>query len=231
MSAIAAGLSPSSFRTKPRREKAIAFVESSDDLDPDYFEQKEPEWWQRILNERGRLERPTPDHLVWLDCVHARSFMQLPWREDACEIGDAGAAARRREQIKSLDPSILIVAPLLITRRFAAEGLLLVELGEAAWHRVKLDEHGDIPTVIAPDFDLEAEYCRWVYFDHRAKCSEPERATLQNVFNLNFLPEAELGGERGGPRQAPPTDRGGGPGKTPLDRTLERVHQQQYTSR
>ena len=211
-------------------DEYLAFVESSDDLDPKNHEVKLPEWWERIVAERERLDRPEPDHLIWLDCVHARSFEALPWRDEACAIGDEVAAARRRQQIIELAPQ-LIVAPLLVTRRFSAEGLLLADLGEAAWHRVRLGKSGVIPTVIAPDFDLEPDSCRWVYFTYHSTCTEPERLGLENVFNLNFLPEATLGGERGGPRETPPPDGGGGPGKGTLTLADWQRLQERYTSR
>ena len=193
-------------------DEYFAFIESSDELDPK-AETELPDWWRRVVGERGRKDRPAPDHLVWIDCVHARLFEELPWRDEICPIGDPDAAERRRQQIRELDPGMLVVAPLLLTRRFAIEGLLLADLGEAAWHRVRLGLVGEIPTVMAPDFDLDPQFSRWVYFERYMTCSKSERRSLENVFNLNFLPDATLDGLLGTPGAVPPLGLGGGSGE------------------
>jgi hypothetical protein len=198
-----------------RADEFFAFVESSDDFDPDAKNQP-PEWWRRINVERIRRGRPSPDHLIWLDCISADAFGSLPWRDELCEINDREQALRRRSQINDIDASALVVAPLLLSRTFKEEAELIAGFGEAAWHLVRLGPDGPIPTLVAPAFEVETAESRTLTFEYGAVSTDPERASLTNVFNFNFLPDADLGADHGGappvptiePRGRSPTGRG-----------------------
>jgi hypothetical protein len=158
-----------------------------------------------LLDRRADLGYPKPTALVWLDCVVAEYFWKLDWRKDSCRIGDAAASARRRQQIRELDPSKMRVVLLPLGSGGPEEDGITDNLRHAAWHRVVLssDARG-LPSETGTDFDLEADGRGTRYFRYLGRCSEDEHRSLVNVFSLDFLPDADFGdGERGEPNTPP----------------------------
>lgn len=158
-----------------------------------------------LLYLRAKLEFPQPAALVWLDCVAAQYFMQLDWRNETCEIGNAAESKRRREQIRALDRSKMRVVLLPLGIDGEDEGRINEEFVRAAWHRVVLaGESPGLPSATGPDFDLEADARDIRYVRHVRRCSEDEHSSLVNVFSLAFLPDADFGkGERTDPNTPP----------------------------
>ncbi|MBS1994776.1 MAG: hypothetical protein JSS86_00640 [Cyanobacteria bacterium SZAS LIN-2] len=193
-------------------DEYFAFIESFDEFAWPEETSDGPSWWHVIGEERERQKRPPATHLVWLDCVVARWFWNLDWREEPCEIGDAAQAAIRRSLILDLPKENFRVAPLFLSTELKEEYVLMANLAEADWHRVRLGPGAGIPTLIAPSYDLIPAQPGSVSFEYGSLCSEPERPALRNVFNLNFIPyagfdEGERGPNRGGPPPQGPKPR------------------------
>jgi len=188
----------------------FAFIESSDDFDAPDPKVGVPDWWARLADDRRRDDRPVPDHLIWLDCIRAQSFLALPWRDEPCRINQEDDSVRRRSQLLDIPATAFVVAPLLLSRHFDDEFNLIGSLQKADWHLIRLGLEPGIPTVIAPDFDLEPGTRQWRYFEHHAECTEPEQAGLTNVFNFNFIADWTLGEDERGAPDTPPEGPDGG---------------------
>ena len=159
-----------------------------------------------VLRERGALGLPRPSAAVWLDCVESRYFMRLPWKDEACRIGDADDSATRREHLARLDRQKFRVGLLLMDAQGVAERGTSQELSRAAWHRITLAQSEGLPLLTGSDFDLEADGRQMRYLRYLGRCSEAERKSLANVFSLDFVPNAKLQGrERGNPNTPPRT--------------------------
>jgi hypothetical protein len=155
-----------------------------------------------------QLERrpilPVANSALWLDCVQAQYFMQLPWKDEVCRIGDASDSAKRRKQLQNLDRTKFLVGLLLIHTRGTAEAGTAAELAGAAWHRISLTSSGGLPVITGTDFDLEDEGRRMRQLRYLGRCSLLERKSLTNAFSLDFLPDAKFGTlERGNPDEPP----------------------------
>jgi hypothetical protein len=187
----------------------FAFVESFDPLvtrNPQPQTPRGPGAHDKLLEERESLGLPRPNSVIWLDCVHSRYFMQLPWRSDPCRIGNPNDSARRRENLQLLDRKKFLVGILFMDTRGAAESAAATAFANAAWHRVTLLlTSAGVPIMTAPDFDLNAnDGPQLRYLRYQALCTPTERKSLTNVFSLDFLPDAKLHyRDRGTPRTPP----------------------------
>ncbi|HTV87148.1 MAG TPA: hypothetical protein VME63_17245 [Dyella sp.] len=187
-----------------------AFVESTDALDGKRLDDRAglPEYWPGILTRRREASLYEPTHRVWLDCVRRDYFLDLDWRTEPCERNNIEHANKRRRQLLGMDPHQLATV-LLLTHREDEDGAM-EPLQEGSWHRIELGSFHGLPVVVAPDFDLIAaqeHYLRWY-----GEVTQLERDWLANVFNVDFVPDAQWG-DRGGPTpppypQAPSKDAG-----------------------
>lgn len=168
-------------------QEYFAFVEDDEWLNSGAFEKVGQQWWAPIVLERARRDLDVPARLVWLDCVSANYFMSLPWRDEICQIGNPQQSERRRRFINELDPSQFLIVPLFLSAKE-----LETSLDEADWHRVWIDKEAGLPILASADYDFEGVPADLRYLRYEAECSEPERISLRNVFNLNFLPDARL---------------------------------------
>jgi hypothetical protein len=183
----------------------FAFVESTDEFDSE-AKHGNDQWGNRIaalLQQRMEAGTKWPERLVWLDCVHAPYFASLPWRDDPCEVNNPDQATARRELIQAFDPSAFRVALLLTNLTFDEVPVDFGAPTGVLWHRVRLGKEGSLPVTTGADFDLEGD-AQSLRFTYLGLCTEDERASLNNVFNFNFLPDANLGGTRGEPGGIPP---------------------------
>lgn len=201
------------------KDEFFAFVESADELDKTGHDLDGlgSDWFGALLKVRGDQGLSEPTQFVWLDCVRANYFAELTWRGETCDINNAIEAARRRDRIASLDGSKFIVMPLLLSRHIEAERSTFLQLMEVSWHRVTIGTQAGLPVLVAPDFDLEPGERNVLNFRYEMICDEAERTSLTAVFNLNFLPDANLDDlERPDP-QTPPSNPVGGAGLGALD--------------
>jgi hypothetical protein len=192
-------------------QEYFGFVEGDEPLDPGALQRNEAACWAPILERRRQLGLAPPDCFVWLDCVSANFFAQLPWRKEICEIGNVEQSRRRRAQIQALreHASQFIVVPLFMSRH---DELPPFEksFGAADWHRVEIGEQPGIPVLASEqlDFDHAASKAQRRNLRYIAECCGDELRSLRNVFNLDFLPNADLGAGEGGtpgtPLDSPP---------------------------
>jgi hypothetical protein len=194
-----------------RADEYFAFIDDEEELDAQLLEGPAEHWWSAIAQARRQRDLPPPSKLFWLDCVSARYFEALPWRLEICDVGNVSNSARRREQIGALDASQFIIVPLFLSSG-PDERFISTQFAESDWHRVVVAEEKGLPVLSAPDYDFELGIGVLRYLRYAAECTEGERVSLRNVFNLNFLPDAEIGREGEGNRQVPPQNpsRGGG---------------------
>jgi hypothetical protein len=184
------------------RDGAIwyAFVESQDPFVLPRTKPEGREWWMQVLEARqtGRLRRP--NRITWLSCIRAEYFQALPWRGEPCEVGNADEADRRRERLLSLKPGALRIMPLLLSSADKQESATYRQLGKHDWHRIRTDLGSTLPVFSAMDFDVE-ETGGLIGLDYLGPCTPEELTALRAVFNLNFLPDADLSDdeERGPP--------------------------------
>jgi hypothetical protein len=183
----------------------FAFVESSDPLVRSRLADPKTDPFEIIISERSALRLSLPRRAVWLDCVHAKYFMRLPWKDEICEIGNPRHAAVRREQLKQLDRAYFRAALLLGNPSSASEHGPFEEFQRATWHRVVLSkERGGLPVIVAPDFDLGLDERELRQLRFLGQCSRFERKSLTNAFSLDFLADANVGKlERGDPNTPP----------------------------
>jgi hypothetical protein len=171
----------------------FAFVESMDELDGDVLKTREglPDHWLDMLAEREALGMQLPTHCIWLDCVRCDYFSGLTWSGRTCRRNDVEDGNRRRQQLLELDPDQLATVLLVMNHDDGA----LEPFQEGSWHDIELKQWSGLPVVAASDFDLiAAQRC---YFGWLREVEAADRRLLQNVFNLDFLPDAG-GGEWGG---------------------------------
>ncbi len=192
----------------PGQNDYYAFVESDDE-----FELAEksagplPRWLESLLaSRRNGGNRTDPNRILWLDCIRADAFLNLDWRDRPCDAKDPEQVARRREEIAMIPQDALRVAPLLLDIK--SDRALFFAFVETDWHRVRFDTQDGHPTILAPDFDFDAADGAVVTLEHQGMCFGDELLALRRVFNLDFIGDADLGGE-GGLTPAPPRD--GGP--------------------
>jgi len=193
----------------------FAFVESIDPLiRPKAHATPSADAIDLILSERAGRNLPPPARAIWLDCVQSQYFMRLSWKDELCEIGNLEDSTRRRENLQALDRQYFRAAFLLTDPKGPAELGTFHELDRATWHRIVLSTHQGLPTIVAPDFDLEPAARELRHLRYLGLCSELERKSLANAFSLDFLPTAQLKHiERGNPNSPPrtptPTPRAG----------------------
>lgn len=175
----------------------LAFVEAIDQLDGDALKTRDgmPDYWIDILDERNVASLDLPTHRIWLDCVRSDYFSGIEWRHETCRRNDDAAASRRRHQLLDLDPDQFATVLLLLSPNDGSGGAAALEqFQEGSWHEVELNSLRGLPVVAASDFDLVvAQRC---YFEWQHEVAELERDVLRNVFNLDFIPDADWG-ERG----------------------------------
>jgi hypothetical protein len=188
-------------------QEYFAFVEGDELLDPGALRRNEAAWWAPILERRRQLGFAPPDRFVWLDCVSARFFAELPWRKEICEIGDVEQARRRRAQIQALreHASQFIVVPLFMSR-YDELPSFEKSFGAADWHRIEIGPQPGVPVLVSEqlDFDHAGSKAQLRNLRYIAECYGDELRSLRNVFNLDFLPDADLGANEGGTPGAPP---------------------------
>ena len=179
----------------------FAFVESNDPCPPEMLRDALTE---PIRKERDHLDLPKPNRLVWVDCIEARYFMQLGWRDELCHIGRASESAKRRGELRRLERSKFLVGLLLLDARGDAEGGTAAELTRAGWHRVAFSPSEGIPVLVGPDFDLAPDATNLRRLRYLGRCSDLERKSLANAFSLDFLPTARIGDRERDDPQTPP---------------------------
>jgi hypothetical protein len=187
------------------REQFFAFVESSDELLSRELHAggHDGKWFAELLKARDAQGLGAPRRVAWLDCVRAEYFSSLAWRGERCEINDPADAARRKARLDTLDASQFRVALLPIGTAGDDEHAFWAAMTQSLWHLVAFGEPG-IPVVVAPDFDLALGGVTLTGIRYHRPCHEGERASLYNVFNLNFLPDARRDGLGGTPTDVPP---------------------------
>lgn len=178
----------------------FAFVESIDTLDGERLRDRDalPGYWSHILDIRNAGALDPPTHRIWLDCVRRDYFLSLDWREETCTRNRIDDANKRRRQLLEMDTDQLATVLLLMNRD--DEDDALERLQEGSWHQIELRPSHGLPVVVAPDFDLVA--ARLYYLRWKDEVPQLERDWLLNVFNLEFVLDADLG-ERGGPTWRP----------------------------
>jgi hypothetical protein len=182
----------------------FAYVEDSEQLAAEWMEPPQDSWWYRLFAARRSLDLPRPNRLFWLDCVAARYFSGLEWRDDPCEIGDVGAMLIRRARIRSLASNQFVIAPLLLGEDRWESSLAKQFAAGGRWHRIVLDDSGKgTPVLTSEDYDFDAASIL-KFLRYESECSEDEERSLRNVFSLNFLPDGGLdGGGRSEPEPPP----------------------------
>ena len=184
----------------------FGFVEGDELIDPGALRRNETAWWAPILERRRQLGLATPDRLVWLDCISARFFAELPWRKQICEIGNAEHSRRRRAHIQALREHVsqFIVVPLFMSR-YDELPSFEKSFEAADWHRIEIGQQPGIPVLTSEqlDFDHAASKAQPRNLRYIAECYGDELRSLRNVFNLDFLPDADLGAGEGGTPNTP----------------------------
>jgi hypothetical protein len=196
------------------KDAYFAFVESVDAFSSFEGVENPPDWLNSLRVDRKQDALETPHWVVWLDCVKADLFARLEWRLPPWNPDIEDHAQSRRLQILDIPREMFRVAVLLLSDKEQAEDLARGQFVEAAWHRITMGPKlVGIPVVAAEDFDLiggEREQIR-----HHGQCTEEERSSLVQVFNFDFIAEAEFGGDEGGDSgPGKPEDPGGGPLET-----------------
>ena len=174
----------------------FAFVEAIDALDDKAMKNREglPEYWPDILSLRDAADLKHPTHRIWLDCVRRDYFLNLEWLHEPCRRDQLEDANRRRQRLLDMDVDQFAVVLLLFNSEDAAGNI--EQFREGSWHDIALNPSSGLPVVAAPDFDLvEARPC----YIQGHEAAQANRHLLQNVFNLDFLPDADLGGRGGTP--------------------------------
>lgn len=205
-------------KTKPnpigpyRPNQYFAFVES--------YDVSEELSIRRVRsNRRGRYSLFF--YTMWLDCINAQYFAELDWRDDSCEINNPSDSKRRRTLIQDLDASKFSVARIDGSSSGLGIPGELAVFGESAWHLVDFETPEGIAAQVGTDFDLEG--AAELFIQHDRFPSDYELASLKNVFNLDFLPDADLDGrerpENEPPPRPPPTS--GRPKKKLLELEFE----------
>ena len=182
-------------------DEYFAYVEDSEPLSTEITRPAKGEWWHPIVEARSwqDLHRP-PTRLTWLDCVSARYFNELEWRDEICEIGNVEHAIRRRARILDLDQNHFVIAS-LFTGDGPREPVDPAQFAPGQWHRVTIDDTREgAPVLTSPDYDFDVRTLRR-YLRFEADCTAAESSSLRNVFSLNFLRDGDI--ERGGGRFEP----------------------------
>jgi len=181
----------------------FAFVEAIDPLGEEAMKNREwlPEYWADIL-ERRHADSKLPTHRIWLDCVRRDYFLALDWVHQPYPRNEPDAHSQRRQHLLGMDADQFATILLLLSDTDVAGGMEQIQ--EGAWQEVTLSPSLGLPVVAAADFDLiEAQPCYITGQD----AENEHRDLLLSVFNLDFLPDADLG-EYG---RTPPWPRGGPP--------------------
>lgn len=174
----------------------FAFVEAIDALDGEALKQSKdmPEYWLDILSRRSDDDLKDPTHRIWLDCVRQDYFLNLDWRNETCRRNQFDDANRRRHELLEMDADQFAAIFLLVNAADAAGNI--EQFREGSWHEITLSPSTGLPVVAAPDFDLaEVQPC----YIRGYEATEANRNLLLNVFNLDFLPDADLDGNGGTP--------------------------------
>ncbi len=191
------------------KDAYFAFVESMDGFST--FEEIEtpPDWLECLRIDREKLGLNAPHRVVWLDCVKAEQFTKLDWREQPWDANNEDHARIRRERILDLPQEMFRVVVLLLSMKEGTEESVYGQFAEAAWHRITMGPTlPGIPGVAADDFDLIGGTREQI--SYLGRCSDEERSSLVQVFNFDFIAEADFGDEDGndGPDRPVGPDRG-----------------------
>ncbi|HKT27594.1 hypothetical protein [Dyella sp.] len=181
----------------------FAFVEAIDPLSDEAMKHRErlPEHWPGILDRRHPDSRP-PTHRVWLDCVRRDYFLDLDWVRAPYKRSMPEVDNQRRHLLLEMDVDQFATILLLLSDTDIHGGVEQIQ--EGSWQEIILSPSVGLPVVAAADFDLiDAQPC---YITGQDAAKE-HRDLLLNVFNLEFLPDADFG-EYGG---TPPWPGGGPP--------------------
>lgn len=196
-------------------EHYYAFVESIEPLsiekDPPrpFAPEERPPGWRSVLESRIGEDLPKPTHAIWLDCVSARYLDVLDWRYERCRPGNREESATRRKQLLALDGNQFVAALVLVSNDHLDESTPLQAFGTADWHVIQLGKETGIPASIGIDFEEALELpdttIRRVHWHET--CSGDLLITLRNVFNLNFLPDADFGERDRSPGEPTPRNK------------------------
>ena len=174
----------------------FAYVESRELLrESELFEYaRDLPWVQYVLAERKGGGRKPPHALLYLDCVNARYFAGLPWRGERCDPRDERQSALRRERLLALDRREFLVVGLFLDPKADLRVTDAGRLAASTWHVIRLNPFDGIPVVSSADYDFAEPVIQAARLQYVDSCRDNELRSLTNVFNLNFLPDAELGG-------------------------------------
>lgn len=182
-----------------------AFVESEDPFSPPSEFDPSLLWWMKSCDPLMKAGYPAPDQLIWLSCIKASYFNNLEWRDEECQPANEEQSQTRRDRLLSLEESELRVIPLLLNASLKTHSAILQQLASHDWHVISTSEIGGIPVWMFPEFGREAEGTMTTTTYHR-ECAEDELRSLRLVFNLDFLPDIELGSDNlSGPLEPTPT--------------------------
>jgi hypothetical protein len=204
----------------PRSKDAyFAFVESMDAFSSFEGVRNPPEWLTVLRIDRKQDALEIPHWVVWLDCVRADLFAHLKWRLQPWDPDNGDHTQTRRLQILDMPSEMFRVAVVLLSDKEQAEALARGQIAGAAWHRITMGPKlAGIPVVAAEDFDLVGGVREQIR--HHGQCSDEERSSLVQVFNFDFIAEADFGEDEGGnPGPGRPEGPDGGPAEID-ERTL-----------
>lgn len=165
-----------------RPDEYFAFVEASESLDILARDRRQalPAEWDPLLIRRWVEGRGLPTRVVWLDCVHASYFHELPWRGEDCDLADPAQIAHRRRLLAKIEPHRVVNLLLLLDVRDEAERTCSNQLPDNSWHRIRLDGGHGLPVLAGIPGQSEMRQQTLAYLK---PCSAQERAALDSVFN------------------------------------------------
>lgn len=179
-----------------RENEFFAFVEDSEALMSEWKEPPWDPWLNQLFLARKRMQLPPPTQLLWLDCVSAPYFDQLDFRDEEFSIDNAVKSEQRRQDILALEPKRFRIVPLLLSSE-PGDLDIADQLAQAEWHRITIDDTREgLPVLTAPDYDL-VEGVDLRYLQYSRECNAAEVQSLRSVFNLDFVPDINLGGDEG----------------------------------
>jgi hypothetical protein len=179
-----------------RQQRYFAFVESIDELPPE-FNQDEvatPSFLAFLSSRRRELRLGPPTHAVWLDCVEQEYFLELPWLTEECDRNNLQHSLRRRQRLQALDPDRSVALFTLLRRNDPEEKLAREGFLGSLWHAVTLSDVSGIPADVGENFDAVAngELSRWRFFQYNERCEGERLALLLRAFTLDFIPDADF---------------------------------------
>jgi hypothetical protein len=146
---------------------------------------------------------------MWLDCLNANYFAELAWRGESCDIGSTEHSEQRKQRLSSLD-LVQSVAVALLLSDADLNVKAFTNLSTTSWHRISLHHSRGLPVAVASNFDFGAQVVRMMGLEYEGQCSDGETTSLLAVFNLNFVPDANLDGRTRTTPNVPPGGSSGG---------------------